>query len=151
MARHPGLKCLALLRRGADVNAPNSAGERSSSFFEAARTARANLFARARARFRYNSSSAKREDVSGYSWGRRGIFFSNLPDGPGRRVGTHVRDDQSFEASSCLSLCVACERVLASHRICVESREQNMNGKAFIVNRILFHAAADKRLDGETK
>jgi len=42
LAQHPGLKRLTLLRGGADVNAPNSAGERSSSFFEAA-TRRADL------------------------------------------------------------------------------------------------------------
>jgi len=36
-----------------------------------------------------------------------GIFFSNPPDGPRRRVGTHVGNDQSFEISSCLSRYVA--------------------------------------------
>lgn len=75
LARHPGPKCLSQLRGGADVNAPNSPGERSSSFLEAAAASE-----RTCSRFRYNSSSAKREDVSSYSWGRRvGIFFSNPP------------------------------------------------------------------------
>ena len=77
LARHLGLKCLTPLGGGAAMSThqiPRESDRRRSS--------KRRHDERTCSRFRYNSSSAKREDVSGYSWGRRGIFFSNLPDGP---------------------------------------------------------------------